>query len=224
MYKILIVEDDAIIASAVAKHLSGWGMQPKAVRDFHAVDLEFAAFDPQLVLLDLSLPFYNGFHWCEQIRQISKVPILFLSSAADNMNMVMAMNLGADDFIAKPFDLNVLTAKIQAVLRRTYAFGTPEDLLACGGAILNLSEATVTFNEQKTALSKNELKILQSLFESAGKVVRREDLMARLWETDCYIDENTLTVNINRLRRKLAKIGLNDLILTKKGLGYLVKS
>ena len=224
MYKILIVEDDAIIASAVAKHLSGWGMQPKAVRDFHAVDLEFAAFDPQLVLLDLSLPFYNGFHWCEEIRRISQVPIIFLSSAADNMNIVMAMNMGGDDFIAKPFDLNVLTAKVQAVLRRTYDFGSPANLIEHGGTILNLSDGTLSFGEQKTELSKNELKILQALFESNGKVVRREDLMTRLWETDCYVDENTLTVNINRLRRKLAKIGLTDFILTKKGLGYMVEA
>ena len=174
--------------------------------------------------MDISLPFYNGFHWCEEIRRISQVPIIFLSSAADNMNIVMAMNMGGDDFIAKPFDLNVLTAKVQAVLRRTYDFGSPANLIEHGGTILNLSDGTLSFGEQKTELSKNELKILQALFESNGKVVRREDLMTRLWETDCYVDENTLTVNINRLRRKLAKIGLTDFILTKKGLGYMVEA
>lgn len=224
MYKILIVEDDPIIAASVAKHLTTWGLQTGIIQDFHSVTAEFAAFDPQLVLMDISLPFYNGFHWCEEIRRISQVPIIFLSSAADNMNIVMAMNMGGDDFIAKPFDLNVLTAKVQAVLRRTYDFGSPANLIEHGGTILNLSDGTLSFGEQKTELSKNELKILQALFESNGKVVRREDLMTRLWETDCYVDENTLTVNINRLRRKLAKIGLTDFILTKKGLGYMVEA
>lgn len=224
MYKILIVEDDPLIASTVAKHLTTWGLQSGTIQDFRSVTAEFAVLDPQLVLMDISLPFYNGFHWCEQIRRISKVPIIFLSSAADNMNIVMAMNMGGDDFIAKPFDLNVLTAKIQAVLRRTYNFGSPANLLEHDGAILNLSDGTLSFDGQETELSKNELKILQALFENGGKVVRREDLMTRLWETDCYIDENTLTVNINRLRRKLEKVGLPDFILTKKGLGYMVKA
>jgi len=224
MYKILIVEDDPIIASAVAKHLASWGLQTSSIQDFQHVTSEFAAFDPQLVLMDLSLPFYNGFHWCEEIRRISKVPIIFISSASDNMNIVMAMNRGGDDFIAKPFDLNVLTAKIQATLRRTYDFGTPANLMEHHGAVLNLSDGTITYQGQKSELTKNEFKILQALLENRGKAVRRDDLMTRLWETDSYVDENTLTVNINRLRKKLEGIGLFDFILTKKGIGYMVSA
>ncbi|MCH3972467.1 MAG: response regulator transcription factor [Oscillospiraceae bacterium] len=224
MYKILIVEDDSIIASAIAKHLAAWGLQAVLIKDFQHVTETFAKEDPQLVLMDITLPFFNGYHWCEEIRRISKVPIIFLSSASDNMNIVMAMNMGGDDFIAKPFDINVLTAKIQAVLRRTYDFGAPANLIEHAGAILNLSDATFSFSDQKLSLSKNELKILQALMENKGHVVRREDLMTRLWETDSYVDENTLTVNINRLRRKLEELGLSDFIVTKKGLGYMVKA
>ncbi|ARP49886.1 MULTISPECIES: response regulator transcription factor [Caproicibacterium] len=222
MYRIFIVEDDAIIASAIAKHLETWDLQCATVQDFQHVTEAFVKTAPQLVLMDISLPFYNGYHWCQEIRRISKVPIIFLSSASDNMNIVMAMNMGGDDFIAKPFDLNVLTAKIQAVLRRTYDFGAPADLIENGGAILNLSDSTLSYQDQKLSLTKNELKILQALMEKKGRVVRRDDLMTRLWETDSYVDENTLTVNINRLRKQLEKIGLKNFILTKKGLGYMV--
>jgi two-component system, OmpR family, response regulator protein BraR/BceR len=175
-----------------------------------------------LVLLDISLPFVNGFTLCNEIRKVSKVPIIFISSASDNMNIVMAINMGGDDFIAKPFDLNVLTSKVQALLRRTYDFTGQTNLLEHRGAILNTSDATLTFNGQKIELTKNDQKILSVLLENKGKAVSRDVLMTRLWETDSFIDDNTLTVNINRLRKKLEAIGLDDFIKTKKGLGYLV--
>lgn len=223
MYRILIVEDDETIAGLVKKHLESWGYQVECVSDFARVLQEFIQKDPQLVLLDLKLPFYNGFHWCEEIRRISQVPVLFLSSAADNMNMVMAMSRGADDFIAKPFDLNVLAAKVQAVLRRSYAFGKSANLLEHGGTILNLGSGTLTYGEKVVDLTRNELRILQILFEYTGKVVSRDAIMTRLWENDSFVDDNTLTVNMTRLRRKLEGVGLKDFIATKKGLGYMVR-
>lgn len=179
--------------------------------------------NPHLVLLDISLPYFNGFHWCQEIRKLSKAPIVFLSSASDNMNIVMAMNMGGDDFVAKPFDLTVLAAKIQALLRRSYDFQTGGQLLEHRGAILNLSDATLSYQTEKLALSRNEFRILETLFQQKGKVVSREKLMRRLWETDCFVDENTLTVNMTRLRKRLAGIGMTDLITTKKGVGYLLE-
>ena len=223
MYKIWIVEDDAAIASVIQKQIETWGFEAKCAEDFRNILAEFSKFDPQLVLLDISLPFYNGYHWCEEIRKVSKVPILFLSSASDNMNIIMAMNMGGDDFIAKPFDLNVLTAKIQAILRRTYDFAGQTTLLAHRGALLNTADLSLTYRGERTDLSKNEYRILQTLIENKGKVVGRDMLMQRLWETDSFVDENTLTVNIARLRKKLEAAGLHDFIATKKGLGYLVK-
>lgn len=222
MYKIFIVEDDMVIARTVKNHLQPWGFEVEYVSDFQNVMTQFVSFDPQLVLLDISLPFVNGFTLCQEIRKVSKVPIIFISSASDNMNIVMAINMGGDDFIAKPFDLTILTSKVQALLRRTYNFTGQTNLLEHRGAILNISDATVTFNGQKIDLTKNDQKILHVLFENKGKAVSRDVLMMRLWETDSFIDDNTLTVNINRLRKKLEAIGLNDFIKTKKGLGYLV--
>ncbi|WP_428908101.1 response regulator transcription factor [Niallia sp. Krafla_26] len=222
MYKILIIEDDSIIAKSLMKHLISWGYEVECAEDFKNVLTQFVSFDPQLVLLDISLPFFNGYHWCTEIRKVSQVPIIFISSASDNMNIVMAINMGGDDFIAKPFDLNVLTSKVQALLRRTYDFTGQSHLLEHKGAILNTSDSTLTFNGKKLELSKNDYKILHILFENKGKTVTRETMMARLWETDHFIDDNTLTVNINRLRKKLTELGLNDLIKTKKGIGYLV--
>lgn len=222
-YKILIVEDDQVIAQSMIKHISSWGYESQCVINFRDVVGEFVSFDPQLVLLDISLPFYNGYHWCSEIRKLSKVPIIFISSASQNMNIVLAVNMGGDDFIAKPFDLDILTAKIQALLRRTYDFTGQTNLLEHQGAILNLNDFTLTFQDEKLELTKNEHRILQTLFENKGTVVSRETLMTRLWETDSYVDENTLTVNIARLRRKLATLGLGDFILTKKGQGYWVQ-
>ena len=222
MMKIFLVEDDEVIAAAIRRHLTGWGYQVRCAEDFQRVMEEFAAFQPHLVLLDISLPFFNGYHWCEEIRGASRVPILFLSSAADNMNIVLAVSMGADDFVPKPFDLEVLTAKIQALLRRAYDFAAAPTLRR-GGAVLDLSAAVLTCGGEKVDLSRNEFRILQVLMENAGRTVSRETLMLRLWETDSFVDENTLSVNINRLRRKLAGLGLTDFIRTKKGFGYLVE-
>lgn len=222
MYRIFLVEDDETIARLIKKHLEKWEYEVSTVQDFGNVLSEFAACDPQLVLLDIRLPFYNGHHWCTQIRQVSKVPIIFLSSVSDNMNIMMAMNMGADDFIPKPFDLEVLTAKVQALLRRSYDFAGSSSMLEHKGMLLNLSDATLLYQEQKVELTKNELKILQTLIENKMQVVTRETLMTRLWESDMYVDENTLSVNVNRLRKKLTSIGLEDSILTKKGIGYQI--
>ena len=222
MYNILVVVDDETIVQIVKRLLQSWGYEVFQVEDFAHVIQEFVQKDPQLVLLDLKLPFYNGFHWCEEIRKISQVPVLFLSSAADNMNMVMAMSRGADDFIAKPFDLDVLAAKVQAVLRRTYAFGQNSSLLEHNGVVLNPGNGTISANGQQADLTKNELKILQILFEHQGRVVSRDAIMTKLWESDSFVDDNTLTVNITRIRRKLESLGIRDFIVTKKGLGYMV--
>ena len=222
MYRIFIVEDDETIAGLLQKNLSSWGYDVSCAKDFSSILQEFANFKPQLVLLDLKLPRYNGFHWCEEIRRISQVPVIFISSAADNMNIVMAMSRGADDFIAKPFDMDVLVAKIQALLRRTYSFGNPGSLLEHNGAILNPSRGTLTWKDADIDLTKNEQRILEILFEQAGKTVSRDAIMTRLWESDSFVDDNTLTVNITRLRKKLETAGLHDFIVTRKGLGYMV--
>lgn len=222
MHRIFIVEDDTVIAEAVKRHIGAWGVQARCVVNFENVLSEFVDYDPQLVLLDISLPFFNGYHWCAEIRRVSKVPIIFISSASDNMNIVMAVNMGGDDFIPKPFDLNVLTAKVQALLRRAYDFAAPTKLLESGGAVLSVADASLTFDGQKTELTKNEFKILQLLFENKGHIVTRDEIMTRLWESDSFVDENTLTVNITRLRRTLEGANLCDFIITKKGVGYMV--
>ena len=221
MYNILIVEDDRTIAGAMKKHIDAWGFNARCAEDFRNIMEEFADFNPQLVLLDIYLPFFNGYHWCSEIRKVSKVPIVFISSASDNMNIVMAMNMGGDDFIAKPFDLNVLTAKIQAILRRTYDFAGQTGLIEHRGAILSMQDASLTYDGQTVELSKNEYRILLTLLENKGKVVSRDTLMERLWATNSFVDENTLTVNITRLRRKLSDAGLEDFITTRKGMGYI---
>lgn len=223
VYKILIIEDDTVIANAIKKHIETWGYEAEYVTDFKDVLSKFVSFQPQLVLLDISLPFYNGFYWCNEIRKVSKVPIIFISSASDNMNIVMAMNMGGDDFIAKPFDLSVLMAKVQAMLRRTYNFAGQSNLIEHKGAILNTSDATLTYNSEKIDLTKNDNRILQILMENKGKIVSRDSIMTRLWESDNYVDENTLTVNITRLRKKLESIGLTDFVVTKKGIGYIIE-
>ena len=223
MYRILIVEDDEIIARSLKKHLESWDYDVVCVEDFSDVMKKFAGAAPQLVLMDIKLPFYNGYHWCSEIRKISNVPVIFISSAADNMNIIMAVNMGGDDFVPKPFDLSVLTAKVQAVLRRTYDLYGKVPVLEHQGAILNLNDASLTYNGEKIDLTKNEFRILQTLMENKGRLVSRDTLMTRLWETDNYIEENTLTVNIARLRRKLDKAGLTDFISTKVGEGYIIR-
>ncbi len=223
MYRIFIAEDDPDIANAVRKHLEGWGFEARCAEDFRNITAEITAFAPQLVLMDIGLPFYNGFYWCAEIRKISKVPVVFLSSASDNMNIVMAMDMGGDDFIPKPFDLTVLMAKIRAILRRTYDFGGTSEIIEHKGAVLNISDASLSYGGGKVELTKNEYRILLTLMENKGKVVSRDALMNKLWETDCYVDENTLTVNVSRLRKKLDNAGLKDFIATKSGMGYIVE-
>ncbi len=221
--KILIVEDDVTIAAAMEAQLKKWDFEPVRVKDFRRVIEEFAEAAPRLVLMDISLPCFSGYYWCSEIRKISKVPIIFISSASDNMNIIMAMNMGGDDFIAKPFDLGVMSAKVQAVMRRTYAFGGEMNIIERGGVILDLGGSAVQCPAGRVELTKNELRILQVLFENAGSVVPRDVLMQRLWESESFIDDNTLTVNITRLRRKLEETGVKNLILTRKGQGYMVE-
>lgn len=223
MYRIMIVEDDEVIAKVISEQLAAWGLEPIAITDFSDVMKQFSELSPQLVLMDISLPFFNGYHWCSEIRRVSRVPVIFISSASDNMNIVMAINMGGDDFIAKPFDLTVLMAKIQAILRRTYDFGSETNVIAHKGAMLNVSDATLSFNGEKIDLTKNEYRILLTLLENKGKVVSRNFLMNKLWETDSYVDENTLTVNVSRLRKKLERSGLADFIETRAGMGYIVE-
>lgn len=223
MYKIMLVEDDENMANAMRTQLQAWGYEVYCIQNFQKVTEEFLAVEPQLVLLDIMLPFFNGYHWCSEIRKHSNVPILFISSASDNMNIIMAMNMGGDDFIAKPFDLNVLLAKVQAILRRTYDLTGSIPVLEHKGAILNLNDMTLHYREQILDLTRNEFRILQTLLEQKGKVVSRNTLMMRLWEIDSYVEENTLTVNINRLRKKLVEIGLEDYIKTKVGCGYIIE-
>ena len=223
MYRIFLVEDDRGIAEAIAAQTALWDMETVCVKDFRNVMAEFSACAPQLVLLDISLPFCDGYHWCREIRSVSKVPVIFISSAADNMNIVMAMNMGADDFIAKPFDQSVLIAKIKALLRRSYDFGASTEILEHRGALLNTGDGALHTAAGKIELTKNEYRILLGLMQSKGRTVSREKLMELLWESDEFVDDNTLTVNIGRLRRKLDAAGLHDFITTKHGVGYLIE-
>lgn len=223
MYKIYIIEDDKGIAEGISELAEAWNIKAMCAGNFRNIMSEFAEYSPHLVLIDISLPFFDGYHWCSEIRKISKVPIIFISSASDKMNIVMAMNMGADDFIPKPFDQSVLMAKLQALLRRAYNFSQGSPVIEHCGAILNTGDNTLTYKEEKIDLTKNEYRILLSLMENRGKVVSREKLMERLWETDLFVDENTLTVNVNRLRKKLDAADLEDFIRTKHGVGYIIE-
>ena len=222
MYRVLIVEDDRGIAESVRDAAAAWGFDARCAENFRDVAGEFAAFAPHLALMDIGLPFFDGYYWCREIRRTSSVPIIFLSSASDNMNIVMAMNMGGDDFIAKPFDLSVLIAKMQALLRRAYDFAPSAPEPEHRGAKLDTGAQALMYGGEKIPLSKNEYRILFSLMEAGGKVVSREKLMEKLWETDSFVDENTLTVNVNRLRKKLDAAGLPGFIATKFGVGYQV--
>lgn len=222
MYRILVVEDDKVISEQIGKYLEKWGYEVETVKDFADVMGQFVTCEPQLVLLDIGLPFYNGYYWCSEIRKVSQVPIIFISSASDNMNVVMAVNMGGDDFVVKPFDLEILQAKIQALLRRAYAFTAPGTVLEYQGVLLNMTDMSLSCCKNRVDLTKNEFRILQTLFEASGGVVSRDMLMKRLWDDECFVDDNTLTVNINRLRKRLAQVGLAELIQTKKGVGYLL--
>lgn len=223
MYKIMIIEDDSGLSAAIKQQLEVWGYEAVCTKNFQRVTEEFIQCDPHLVLVDIMLPFFNGYHWCSEIRKISNVPVIFISSASDNMNIVMAMNMGGDDFIPKPIDLGVMTAKIGAVLRRAYDMSGKIPVLEHKGAVLNLNDMSLSYKGESLQLTKNDFKILQTLMENKGKVVSRETLMTKLWQIDCYVEENTLTVNVTRLRKKLESIGLEDFITTKVGIGYILE-
>ena len=223
MYKILLVEDDEIISKSIMQHLENWDFEVITARDFKNITNEFTECNAHIVLLDLILPFYDGFYWCKEIRKISNVPIVFLSSASDNMNIVMAVNMGGDDFISKPFNVSVLLAKIQAILRRTYDMPNGISILEHKGIILNLNDFTLSYRDKSIELTKNEFRILETLLVNKGKIVSRDTLMMKLWQDDNYVEENTLTVNVTRLRKKLEDLGIDDFIKTKVGCGYILE-
>ncbi len=218
----MIVEDDSVIANQMSKFLYTWDYHVEIATDLRNVMNDFSNIRPDLVFLDITLPYKNGYYWCEEIRKVSKVPIIFISSASDNMNIVMAMNAGADDYIAKPFDLQVLVAKLQALLRRTYDFANQMNFLEYEGVRLNIGNNVVIYEDKSVELTKNEGKILKILLERKGEIVERDTLMEYLWQTDCYVDDNTLSVNVNRLRKTLEEIGICDFIKTKKGICYII--
>lgn len=222
-YKVLIIEDDEVIAELVEEALEKWGYQAEQISDFKNITEEAARVQPDLILLDINLPFYNGFYWCREFRQFTKVPIIFLSSADDNMNIVMAMDMGGDDFIAKPFDSNVLLAKVNAMIRRSYDYQGQTNIISVKDVVLNIDDAEVVYQGKKVELTKNEYKILRLLMENRGKMVSRDAIMMHLWESEEFVDDNTLTVNITRIRKKLKNIGVDDMIKTKKGVGYLIE-
>jgi DNA-binding response OmpR family regulator len=221
MYKILIVEDDVVIASEIRQNLERWGLEAHVVGDFSDIISVFENIAPQLVLMDISLPFFNGYYWCGEIRKRSKVPVIFLSSRSDNMDIVMAVNMGGDDYIAKPVSMEVLTAKIQAMLRRSYDYEMLSPLVF-RGAVLDTGALCLVHNGERTELTRNETRILQQLLSKKGSVVSREQLMLALWDNDEFVDDNTLTVNVNRLRKTLGDAGLSDCIVTHKGEGYAI--
>ncbi len=224
MYRIYLVEDDKGLQKSIRDTLIRWGYEVFVVEDYNGIAQEYVKIEPHLVLMDITLPYYNGFYWCDQIRKISKVPIVFISSATEQMNIIMAINMGGDDFIAKPFELDVLNAKISGLLRRTYDYGeamTP--LVEHRGVFLNMTNNTVSYQDHLIELTKNEYRILKVLMERKTKIVSREALMKALWDQEYFVDDNTLTVNINRLRKKLHEIQLDDFIVTKKGVGYVIE-
>ena len=223
VYKLLIVEDDLGIAQAIQTQASMWNFDVRIVENFRDVTGEVTSFSPHIILLDITLPFFNGYHWCSEIRKVSDVPIIVISSAGDDMNLVMAINMGADDFLAKPFGMEVVVAKIQAVLRRSYAFVSEKALCCVGNVTLDLTEAVLHYKEKELKLSGNEFGILKILMKNPRRPVSREELMRSLWESEHFIDDNTLTVNVTRLRKKLEEIGLCEFIKTRKGIGYQIR-
>ena len=223
MLKILIIEDDKSIDSILSDELNQWGYQTKSIEDFSTVYETFEKFEPNLVLMDISLPYYNGFYWTQRIRQKSNVPIVFISSHSESMDMVQAIQFGADDYITKPIDITVTIAKIQAILRRTYDYTLDSDKLAYGKLTLNLSSAKLEGEEFSLSLTRTELLILDILFNLKGQIAKREDIINHCWQGDDFIDDNTLAVNMTRLRKKLAGVGLDEFIQTKKGIGYYLQ-
>ncbi|MBC1478794.1 two-component system response regulator VirR [Listeria welshimeri] len=225
MVKVYIVEDDEVIRDTIRKHLSKWGFEIGVVEDFNNILQEFLAFEPQLVILDVNLPFFDGFYWCNQIREVSNVPIIFLSSRNSRMDQIMGMNMGADYYIEKPVDLDVLMARINALLRRTYSYADLEEanVMEHNNVFLYIDTNTLTHLEDKIELTKNEFLILYELMKQKGSIVSRDEIMRALWEDESFVDDNTLTVNVVRIRKKLAEIGLDEFIKTKKGQGYMIE-
>jgi DNA-binding response OmpR family regulator len=223
MFKIMIVEDDEKMREIILENIVRWSFQGYYVQDFNSVFDDFAKYAPDLVLMDINLTAYDGFYWCGKIREVSKVPIIFISSRNTNMDIIMAINMGGDDFIQKPFSLEVLMAKINALLRRTYNYtNVSSNIIEYKGVVLNLKDSSVLFKDKKLELTKNEFKILYTLMKDKGGIVSRDNIMRALWEDESFVDDNTLTVNINRLRKKLEDLGLIDFIQTKKGQGYVI--
>ncbi|WP_230397718.1 response regulator transcription factor [Novisyntrophococcus fermenticellae] len=222
MYKIMLVEDDLTITEVLERQLQKWGYLVSVTEDFSRVLEQFKEENPELVLMDIGLPSFNGYYWCQEIRKISKIPIIFISSASDDMNLVMAINMGADDFLAKPFKLEVITAKIQALLRRTYAFTTDTEVIKVRDITLSVTDNTISHGPENLELTRNEFRIIKLLMSQAGQIISREDMMQALWDTDHFIDDNTLTVNMARLRKRLEEIGVYNFIETKKGMGYRI--
>lgn len=223
MYKILIIEDDKALCKNIKEGISKWGFEPVSIENFKNILEEFAEYNPHLIVMDINLPYFDGFYWCKKIRKISKVPIIFLSSRNSNMDIIMAVNMGGDDFVTKPFSMDILLAKIQAILRRTYSYGENEgNIIECNKAILNISDGTLTYDDESIELTKNEFKILHLLMKNKGKIISRDRIMRVLWESEYFISENTLTVNVNRLRKRLEEVGLKDFIITKKSQGYMI--
>ncbi len=220
MHKIMIIEDDETISSLLKQNLEKWNYEVFIVEDFENVMNDFHQWNPHLVLLDISLPYFNGYHWCQEIRKLSQIPVIFISSTSENMNIVMAMNMGGDDFVNKPFDMQVLIAKVQAILRRTYSFSKQHHILSYKEFVLDLLDATLSYQDIKIELTKNELKIIQMMFEKPEVYISRDDIMMTLWQSETFIDDNTLSVNMNRLRKKLDDFQVGSLIHTKKGIGY----
>lgn len=222
-YRIYLVEDDRMLAEEIQILLMKWGYVVRTAERFDRIVDEFLAVQPHVVLMDVNIPSFDGFHWCKKIREISAVPIIYISSRDSSMDVIMGMNTGGDDYLAKPFDNAVLVAKLQAIIRRTYeyCFSEPQ-ILRCRGLTVHLEEATASYENKKCELTKNELKILTLLMENQGKVVTRQALMRSLWDDEIYVNENTLTVNVNRVRLKLEELGLEAFITTKKGMGYMI--
>lgn len=219
----MIIEDEPVIRDLIGEALAKWGFEPLVLKDFSNVITLFTEHSPNLIIMDINLPQFDGFYWCSRIREVSQVPIVFLSSRNTPMDMVMAMNMGGDDFIQKPFHMDVLMAKINALLRRVYSYvDVQTNIIEHQGVVLNLNDGDVTVGDQKAELTKTEFIILNMLMRQAGSIVSRTKMMRSLWADESFIDDNTLTVNIVRLRKKLAGLGMNDFIVTKKGQGYLI--
>lgn len=223
-YKIYIVEDDEAIGQMMKMSFDKWGYDVVLTEDFSQVAQEVANHSPHLVIMDIMLPRFDGYYWCKKIREFSNVPIIFVSSKDTNMDLIMAMNVGGDDYITKPFSMDILIAKVQAVLRRSYSYtDTSSNMLVYGDLMLNMDDNTLIYGDKTLELTKNEYRIMTILLSNKQKIVTRDTIMRKLWEHESFVDDNTLTVNINRLRKKLSEIGLPDLISTKKGQGYMIK-